>query len=115
MPRFLPLAGLGIEKVFCSDLGRAKRTWELLSNQLADVTNVEYSKEIREIDFGQLAGELKAELMPTILKHKADQSMKYPEGESGAMFIKRVVDYMEKCITENINRTLLFVTPLRVC
>ncbi len=90
------------------------KTWELLSGRLPDITDVEYSKQLREIDFGQLAGKPKEELMPTILEHKADHSLNYPGGESGGIFIKRVVDYIENRIAENIDRTLLFVTHFGV-
>jgi len=96
--------------VYCSDLGRARHTFKLLQGVLSSLPEAVYLKELREIDFGEYAGMKKEEIMPTILRHKADTSRKYPGGESGDDLKKRVFKFLTKCLERHKNETLLLVT-----
>ncbi|VAX19126.1 hypothetical protein MNBD_NITROSPINAE04-330 [hydrothermal vent metagenome] len=96
--------------VYSSDLGRAKHTLKALRGALPSLPEAVYSKHLREIDFGEYTGMKKEEIMPTILRHKADTSMKYPGGESGDDLIKRVRRFFTKCLDRHKNETVLVVS-----
>ncbi len=96
--------------VYCSDLGRARHTLKALQGALPSLPEAIYSKELREIDFGEYAGMKKEEIMPTILRHKADTSRKYPGGESGDDLKKRVFKFFGSCFERHEGQTLLVVS-----
>lgn len=96
--------------VYCSDLGRARHTLKALQGALPSLPEAVYSRELREIDFGEYAGMKKEEIRPTILRHKADTSMKYPGGESGDDLKERVSRFFTKCLERHKNETVLIVT-----
>lgn len=96
--------------VYCSDLGRARHTLKLLQEALKSLPEAVYSKELREIDFGEYAGMKKEEIMPTILRHKADMRMKYPGGESGDDLKRRVSNFFSLCFDHHENQTVLVVS-----
>ncbi len=98
------------DAVYCSDLGRARRTLEILQDRLPSLPKAVYLKELREIDFGEYTGRRKDEIMPEILRHKADMKLKYPGGESGADLKRRVLEFFKKCLDRHENETLLVVT-----
>ncbi|VAX19570.1 hypothetical protein MNBD_NITROSPINAE03-390 [hydrothermal vent metagenome] len=96
--------------VYCSDLGRARHTYRLLQGALPLLPEAVYQEELREIDFGEYAGMKKEEIMPTILRHKADTSLKYPGGESGDDLKTRVSRFLDFCLTRHENETVLIVS-----
>lgn len=96
--------------VYCSDLGRARHTVKILGEALSSLPEAVYSKELREIDFGEYTGMKKEEIMSAILRHKADTRMKYPGGESGDDLKKRVFKFLSLCFDHHENETLLVVS-----
>lgn len=98
------------DAVYCSDLGRARHTLKILREALPFLPDAVYSKELREIDFGEYANRSKEEIMPTILRHKADTTIKYPGGESGDDLKKRVAKLFKFCFDHHQNKTLLLVS-----
>ncbi len=110
LAKALKLEKFRFNAVYCSDLGRARHTLNLLLEALPSLPEAVYSKELREIDFGEYAGMKKEEIMPTILRHKADTRMKYPGGESGDDLKRRVFNFFGSCFDRHENETLLVVS-----
>lgn len=91
---------LGINLLYCSDLGRVKETlnvWKRLGF-LSNVTVV-FDERLRERNFGDLEGKTELEVKrywdsyhyPLVYKDKWNQ--KYPNGESYADFYSRIKDW----------------------
>lgn len=84
------IRGLEFDAVFCSDLSRTVETLKRIQEKIPGLPEPVYTRELREIDFGDLTGRPKKDLMPTILKHKSAPDLPYPNGESGGGFTARV-------------------------
>jgi len=87
------IQGLEFDAVFCSDLRRTVETLKRIQEKMPGLPEPIYTMELREIDFGDLTGRPKKELMPTILKHKSAPDLPYPNGESGGGFTARVKSF----------------------
>ncbi len=105
---------LSFDAVFCSDLPRTVHTLDLLRERVVSLPDPVYHRDLREIDFGDFAGRLKKELMPTILAHKADTNLCYPNGESGGQFVARVKGFFSMLMDRYVNRQVLVVTHFGV-
>ena len=105
---------LSFDAVFCSDLPRTVHTLDLLRERVVSLPDPVYRRDLREIDFGDFAGRLKKELMPTILAHKADTDLCYPNGESGGQFVARVKGFFSMLMDRYANRQVLVVTHFGV-
>ncbi len=105
---------LSFDAVFCSDLSRTSETLKLMQREIVGLPEPGYKRELREIDFGKLTGRLKAEIMPTILKHKATPHLPYPEGESGGQFIARVKRFFTMLMDHHSGGQVLVVTHFGV-
>ena len=75
---------------FLSDLSRTAETMKLIQGKITALPAPVCTPNLREIDFGDLTGCLKHDIMPNILKHKEAHELPYPNGESGGQFIARV-------------------------
>lgn len=104
------LRGVSIDHVFCSDLPRAVRTMELIASAHGGLPAPVFLPELREINFGKLAGKAKDDIMPVILKHKADTSKRYPGGESGDDLIRRTLGFFDFLFARHWGRTVLVVS-----
>ena len=105
---------LSFDAVFCSDLLRTAETLKLMQQEVAGLPEPVYKRELREIDFGDLTGRLKTEIMPTILKHKAAPDLPYPKGESGGQFIARVKCFFSMLMDHHAGGQVLVVTHFGV-
>ena len=56
------------DSVFCSDLGRARKSLDLILAELDCSIDVNYCEELREIDFGEFTGRNIDELKDTIFR-----------------------------------------------
>ena len=101
---------ISFDAVFCSDLPRAIQTLRILRNAIPSLPEPLFSHELQEIDFGDLTGRLKTEIMPTILRHKSNPHLNYPNGESGAQFIARVRNFFLSLLVHHAGQTVLIVT-----
>ena len=100
--------------VFCSDLQRTVHTLDLLRERIVSLPDPVYSQDLREIDFGDLTGKRKTDIMPIILKHKADSRLCYPKGESGDQFIARVRGFFSGLSEHHAGQHILVVTHFGV-
>ncbi len=104
------LKGIRFDAIFCSDIERARKSLEILLRGLDIDIDVNYSAEIRELDFGRLTGRKIDDVKDIILFHKRNTRKHYPDGESGDSLSKRVIKFVETVLDEYKGKTLLFMT-----
>ncbi|MBW2708422.1 MAG: histidine phosphatase family protein [Deltaproteobacteria bacterium] len=105
---------MAFDAVFCSDLSRTVETLKLIQGKITGLPDPVYTRDLREIDFGDLSGRLKREIMPTILAHKEAPDVPYPNGESGGQFIARVKGFFKMLIDRHTAGQILVVTHFGV-
>ncbi len=91
-----------IEKIISSDLLRARQTTEIINEKLK--LKVEYTKRLREMNNGKLAGMLNTEAekkYPGLYYNTLDIDERYPGGESPIEFYNRIIKDFEDIIKEN--------------
>ncbi len=108
------LKGIIFDAIFCSDLERARKSLEILLDELDTNIIVNYCADLREIDFGQLTGRNIEDIMDIIQLHKKQTHRRYPDGESGDSFSKRVLDFVEMVLDLHVGGTILFMTHFGV-
>ncbi|KKM79662.1 hypothetical protein LCGC14_1347660 [marine sediment metagenome] len=104
------LKGIIFDAIFCSDIERARKSLEILLKGLDININVNYSAEIRELDFGRLTGKKIDDVKDIVLYHKSHTWKFYPDGESGDSLSKRVINFVETVLDKYKGKTLLFMT-----
>ncbi len=105
---------LSFDAVFCSDLSRTVETLKLIQGKIKGLPDPVHTRELREIDFGDLTGRLKKEIMPTILEHKQAPDVPYPDGESGGAFIARVKGFFKMLMDRHEKGQILIITHFGV-
>jgi probable phosphoglycerate mutase len=101
------LKGIKFDKIISSDLGRAFTTAYLISKQIGYTDEIERSRELREVNYGDIANmpySAYPKLTPaenTVYVHK--------NGESLAQMQQRVITYVQKLAAENPDKTILLV------
>lgn len=93
-----------IQKIISSDLKRAKQTAEIINENLN--LPIEYTKRLREIDNGEIAGMLNSEVekrFPGIYYKSLKINERYPGGESPIEFYNRIIKDFEDILEENKN------------
>ncbi len=108
------IRSLPFDAVFCSDLSRTVGTLKLIVGEIERLPDPVYTRALREIDFGDLTGRLKHDIMPTILAHKEAPDIPYPNGESGGEFIARVKGFFEMLMEDYAGGLILAVTHFGV-
>lgn len=104
------LARFPISAVYCSDLPRARATLAIIMQSLPGLPPAQFTRALREIDFGIHTGAAKADLAPIIARHKADTSLKYPGGESGGDLWERVRNFLDQLLAAHPDGHALLVT-----
>ena len=104
------ISRFAIDRVYCSDLPRAVATYDIMKEEEPSLPEAVYCRDLREIDFGSLAGRHKEEILPLILRHKADTSLRYPGGESGDDLRERVVRFFTACRSSYPGEVVLIIT-----
>ena len=84
-----------ISAVYCSDLGRAVRTYEILHETQQSLPEANFNSELREIDFGDLTFGRKDELIEAIFHHRACPEQRYPHGEGGNDLAARIQKFYD--------------------
>ena len=102
------------DAVFCSDLSRTVETLKLIQGKIKGLPDPVHTRDLREIDFGDLTGRMKKEIMPTILEHKEAPDVPYPNGESGGQFIARVKGFFKMLMDRHPGGQILVVTHFGV-
>lgn len=93
-----------IQKIISSDLKRAKQTAEIINKNLN--LPIEYTKRLREINNGEIAGMLNREVekrFPGIYYKSLKINERYPGGESPMEFYNRIIKDFEDILEENKN------------
>ncbi len=101
------LSAIGIEKLYSSDLLRARETAEIV-NQFLQVEHIIYP-DLREISFGDMEGlsdEVIAEKYADFKKRQSQmtEDLPYPGGENAADVIKRALPVLSKIAGSGIER-----------
>ncbi|MBI4665664.1 MAG: histidine phosphatase family protein [Nitrospinae bacterium] len=104
------VGNMAFDKMYSSDLKRAVETVEILRGVLPGLPQVEYDPDLREIDFGDLSGKPKEEIMPQILLHKAYPGLRYPGGECGDDLWRRATRFFNKLANGGSSGPALVVT-----
>lgn len=104
------LIGVVFDTIYCSDLGRTRKSLEILLEELDINIDVNYCADIREMDFGQFAGKNLEDVKEIILLHKEQTWKHYPDGESGDSFSKRIIDFVENVLRRYEGKAVLFMT-----
>ena len=102
------------DAVFCSPLGRARRSLEIVAGEIDLKTTVEYVDDIKELDFGTLTKKSFSEVEDIITHHKQNSDLPYLRGESGDMFKSRVLNFMEERILGSDSKNFFIVTHFGV-
>jgi len=108
------LKGIMFDAIFCSDLERTRKSLEILLDELDINIIVNYSADIRELDFGQLTGKNIDDVKDIILLHKKQTQRHYIYGESGDSFSNRVLGFVEMALDVHEGGTILFMTHFGV-
>ena len=108
------LKGIMFDAIFCSDLERTRKSLEILLDELDINIIVNYSADIREIDFGRLTGRNIDDVKDIILLHKEQTQRHYIDGESGDSFSNRVLGFVEMALDVHEGGTILFITHFGV-
>jgi len=99
-----------LDAVYCSDLPRAMRTWDIVAAAFDRAPRPVYTAELREIDFGEYTGMSRDTIMDTVRRHKADTTLRYPGGESGDDLKARTARFFERIKKRHQGQTVLLVT-----
>jgi len=102
------------DALFCSDLSRTVETLKLIQGKIMGLPEPVHTRDLREIDFGDLTGRVKKEIMPTILEHKEAPDVPYPNGESGGQFIARVKGFFKMLMDRHAGGQVLVITHFGV-
>lgn len=124
------LKEIPFDAIYCSPLGRAKRSLEILLDGLNPVSetachqqshefrnysrSVFYSKEIMELDFGTLTKRAIDDVKDIIIEHKKEMSKPYEGGESGDMLKERVISFVNRLISRKDSSCILVITHFGV-
>ena len=102
------------DAIYCSPLGRARYSLEIIVKELNVKAKVQYIDDIKELDFGELTKKPFSEVYDIITYHKRYSDLSYPEGESGDMFKNRVLNFVEDRILGSDSKYFFVVTHFGV-
>ncbi|MBI5815713.1 MAG: histidine phosphatase family protein [Nitrospinae bacterium] len=104
------LNGHVFHAVYCSDLPRAMATMRIVRNAIPGLPEPAFTPQLREIDFGDYSGMDKERIMPVIMRHKADKSLRYPNGECGNDLIARTDGFFRTLMSRHMGESVLVIT-----
>lgn len=107
------LSKVSFDKIYSSDLNRAKETTEIILKHLKIKTDAIYTDELREINNGLLSGmkhELAEERFPGLYYSSLQFEEKYPLGESPKEFYERIKSYWDTNVIPLRKENILIVT-----
>jgi len=101
-------SGIKFDKIYSSDLGRAKQTSDILIKSLKYNNKIVYTKLLREIDYGKFSGLNKDIVSKKYPLYHKDINFKNPSGESFKELYSRVIKFIKRF--EDEKKTYLIVT-----
>ncbi len=96
------------DAIVSSDLPRAKETAEIIRGCLRHAPPLAFHKELREIDYGELAGRKKDDMKGQYPRYHQDVSFKNPGGESFDELAQRAVSFVKRL--EKKHKHVLIIT-----
>lgn len=107
------LKRIQFDKIYSSDLSRAKETSKIIHAYLKQNNEINFSTELREINNGFLAGmknDIAEEKYPGLYYRTLEFDENYPGGESPKEFYERIHNFLvEKIILSN-DENILIIT-----
>lgn len=101
------LQGIHFDKVIASDAGRAFITAYLITRELGFSDEIERAKQLREVNYGDLANQPYAAYPEVTTEQNAALVM--PDGESLVMMQERVLKYVRELAKTYQGQTILLV------
>lgn len=101
------LQGLRFDRIVSSDLGRAFITAYLVVNELDIETEIERNSQLREVNYGDLAGQPYT-AYPNLTPQE-NTTYASPNGESLVQMQQRVLTYIQQLSSGSPNKTILLV------
>lgn len=101
------LKNIKFDAIFSSDLGRTFITAHIIADSLGLTNKLIRAKELREINYGDLTGKQKNQVMPEYLKLKKDSKVRAPNGESHLDVKRRVVKKLYEISKINYKNVLI--------
>jgi broad specificity phosphatase PhoE len=102
------LQGISFARVVSSDMGRAFITAYIITRQLGIASEIERSKELREVNYGDLANQ-PYEAYPGRMTAEQNANFIAPNGESLVQMQQRVMTYVRDVALNNPNQNILLV------
>lgn len=103
------LKNIHFNSIFSSDLKRAVQTAEIIKKNVCFKGEVQKTRLLRELDFGDFTGKYRTAIMKKCPKLFRDVSFKCPNGESYLDLKDRVSNFLHRLIKKE-NGNLLIVT-----
>lgn len=101
------LRGRSIDRIISSDLGRAFTTAYIITRELETTLEIERAKELREINYGDLANQpLSAHPK---LSPEDNATHQHPNGESLVQMQQRVLNYISALASSSPEKSVLLV------
>ena len=100
------LIGMGIEKIYCSDLSRAVVTAEIVGEKLG-ISPIPDAR-LRETDFGAMERQRRDD--PEFLRRRFAFAERFPDGESILQSAHRVYGFLDEIIADDNGKTILLVS-----
>lgn len=100
---------VNFDRILSSDLGRAFVTAYLISRKITFVKDIERCKQLREVNYGDLANLPIAEAIRTYPAGLNVSTNVAPNGESLSQMQERVLNFLKKVSTDSPNKTILIV------
>jgi len=104
------LRGVQFDSVHSSDLGRAFITAYLITRGIGYTDEIHRHKGLREVNYGDLANRLWAEVDPKGLNFLNDTDFVSPNGESLAQMQQRVIACLVALDKDSTGQTILLVS-----
>lgn len=104
------LKNIKFDTFFCSPIGRAKNSLNIILDELKLNPDIVYLDELMEMDFGKYTKMEVDKVKDIIVEHKKNSSVPYPGGESGDMLKERSLNFIDKYILPNSEKCFLVVT-----
>ena len=101
------IKNIDFDQIISSDMGRAFITAYLISRDLNYTSPIQRSKDLREVNYGELANMPYASYPLVTPLENAD--FVAPGGESLAQMQQRVLKYLERISSKNPHKTILLV------
>lgn len=101
-------SGIDIDRIYTSELRRARNTGLFYANSLK-VKNIHHSAELNEINYGGLSKKSKQWVQQNVPEYKKDPDYVFPDGESFSQMQTRCIEYVGKISSKHPKDIVMIV------